>query len=98
MTIHVSIKDAKNRLSELGRMVAGGERIVVTNRGEPQFELVPPQPKKRGLDFEALRKWKEERGLPQIMVGPPSDDFDDELPEDFLITPTPPGFWNDAET
>jgi prevent-host-death family protein len=96
MTIHVSIKEAKNRLSELGRLVADGERVVVTNRGTPQFELVPAQ--KRGLDFEALRRWKEENGFPEVMIGPMSPDFDDPLPADFLIMPQPPEFWDRKRT
>jgi antitoxin (DNA-binding transcriptional repressor) of toxin-antitoxin stability system len=86
MTIHVSIKDAKNRLSELVRAVEEGERVVVTRRGEPVAEMGPPKPRRAGLDFEALRRWKLERGVASV-AGPMSPDFDDELPEDFLSTP-----------
>ncbi len=43
--------------------------------------------RKGGVDFEALRRWKRERGLPDLVVGPLPPDFDDPLPEDFLITP-----------
>jgi prevent-host-death family protein len=96
MTIHVSIKEAKNRLSELGRLVEDGERIIITNRGHPQFELVPAR--KQGLDFEALRKWKEEKGIPEEMVGPMASDFDDPLPADFLVTPQSPEFWDRKRT
>ena len=85
MTIHVSVKEAKNRLSELIRSMEGGERVIVTRRGEPVFEMVAPH--RGGIDFEALDRWKEERGLPQHVVGPLPKDFDDPLPEDFLITP-----------
>ena len=85
MTVHVPIKEAKNRLSELVRLMEGGERVIVTKHGEPAFEMV--KPKRGGVDFEALDRWKEERGLPQHVVGPLPDDFDDPLPEDFLITP-----------
>jgi prevent-host-death family protein len=85
MAIHVSIKEAKNRLSELGRLVADGERVVVTNRGTPQFELTPPR--RGGIDFDALDRWKEEKGLPQFLTGEMSADFDDPLPADFLSTP-----------
>ena len=82
---HVPIKEAKNRLSELVRCMESGERVVVTRRGEPVFEMVAPRP--RGVNFDALDHWKEERGLPQHIVGPLPHDFDDPLPEDFLITP-----------
>ena len=89
MTIHVSIKEAKNRLSELIRSFEQGERVVVTRNGEPVFEMTSPR--KGGVDFDALDRWKKARGIEQIVtyIAP---DFDDPLPEDFLITPiTYPG-------
>lgn len=86
MTIHVPLKEAKNRLSELGRMAARGERIIVTNRGEPQFEINQIASAKKGLDFKALEKWKSEHGYERV-VGPPVGEFDDPLPEDVLINP-----------
>jgi len=87
MTIQMPIKEAKDRLSELGRAVENGERVVVTRHGEPFFEMIPPR--RNGLDLEALRKWKAERGLPNNVVGELPEDFDAPLPEDFLITPLP---------
>lgn len=84
---HVSIKETKNRLPALVREVEGGEHVVITRNGKPVAELVRHQ-KKGGLDFEALRKWKRERGLPQVFADI-SPDFDDPLPEDFLISPLP---------
>ncbi|HEX8654435.1 MAG TPA: type II toxin-antitoxin system prevent-host-death family antitoxin [Allosphingosinicella sp.] len=85
MTIHVPIKEAKSRLSELVRAMERGERVIVTRRGEPVFEMVAPR--RGGLDFEAFERYKESRGLPHNLVGPLPPDFDDPLPEDFLITP-----------
>lgn len=85
MTIHVPLKEAKNRLSELVRLMEGGERVVVTRHGQPAFEMVAPR--RGGVDFDALDRWKEKRGLPQLIVGQLPKDFDDPLPEDFLITP-----------
>lgn len=82
----VSIKEAKDKLSQLAREVEAGERVVITRNGKPVMELGPP--KKRGLDFEALARWKAERGIDRVF-GPIPDDFDDPLPEDFLITPGP---------
>lgn len=86
MTIHVSIKDAKNRLSQLVRCVEKGEHVVLTRRGEVVAELKPPEARKGGFDFEGLERWKKERGIEKIVtyIAP---DFDDPLPEDFLITP-----------
>lgn len=85
MTIHVSIKEAKNRLSELVRSFERGERVVITRNGEPVFEMSPPRP--GGANFAALDRWKESKGLPHNIIGELPPDFDDPLPEDFLITP-----------
>jgi prevent-host-death family protein len=84
----VSIKDAKNRLTELARAAEKGETITVTRNGEPVFDIVPH--KKRGLDLAAGEKFLRERGVSQFFdyVAP---DFDDPLPEDFLIMPLPAG-------
>jgi antitoxin (DNA-binding transcriptional repressor) of toxin-antitoxin stability system len=86
VTIHVSIKEAKNRLSELVRLLEGGERVVVTRRGEPVFEMVAPR--RGGFDFEGFKRWKRENGIDKIVTYV-SPDFDEPLPEDFLITPGP---------
>ena len=95
MTTHVPIKEAKNRLSELAHRVRDGERVVITLRGQPHVEMVAAsvEPKRKGFNFEALAKWKAERGYDRI-AGPMPPDFDDPLPEDFLITPQPPEFWD----
>jgi antitoxin (DNA-binding transcriptional repressor) of toxin-antitoxin stability system len=95
MTIHVPIKEAKNRLSELARLMRDGERVIVTRHGEPEFEMILPR--KGGVDFEGLRKWKAERGLPDLVVGPMPKDFDDPLPEDFLITPQRSEFFDGSQ-
>jgi prevent-host-death family protein len=81
----VSIREAKNRLTELARRVERGERITVTRNGRPVMELVAAQPK-GGIDWEAGERWLKERGITRT-VGWISPDFDDPLPEDFLITP-----------
>jgi prevent-host-death family protein len=83
----VSIKDAKNRLTELARLAEKGETVVITRNGEPIIDLVPHK-KKGGLDFEALERFKKERGIDKIVTHV-SSDFDDPLPEDFLLRPLP---------
>ena len=88
MTIHVSIKEAKNRLSELVRRIEEGERVVLTRRGEPVAEISPPEAPKGGFDFEVLERWRSENGGKAIVTYI-SPDFDDPLPADFLITPGP---------
>jgi prevent-host-death family protein len=83
----VSIRDAKNRLTELAREVEGGETIVVTRNGRPVFDLVLHRPRK-GLRLEAI-EFKRKHGINAI-VPYIADDFDDPLPEDFLLRPLAP--------
>nr|WP_294513178.1 type II toxin-antitoxin system prevent-host-death family antitoxin [uncultured Rhodopila sp.] len=87
MTI-VSIRDAKNRLTELARQVEGGETIVVTRNGRPVFDLVPHRPR-RGLNLGAIDAFKKRHGVASIAPFI-ADDFDDPLPEDFLLSRLPP--------
>lgn len=86
---HVSIRDAKNQLSELARRVESGETIVVTRNGKPVFDLVPHKPR-TGLNWAALAEYKKQHGITKLFEYIP-DDFDDPLPEDFLLHPLPPG-------
>jgi prevent-host-death family protein len=86
----VSIKDAKNRFSELGRAAEAGETITVTRNGKPAFDIVPHK-KRGGTDWEAGEKYLRELGITRIASWV-SPDFDDPLPEDFLITPLPEDF------
>ncbi len=83
----VSIRDAKNRLTELAREVEDGETIVVTRNGRPVLDLVP-HAKRGGIDLEAGRAWLKARGIDKP-VPYIADDFDDPLPEDFLLRPLP---------
>ena len=85
--VTVSIRDAKNRLTELARQVEAGETIVVTRNGMPVFEMVQPKPRK-GLDFEGFAEFKRKHGIDRIVDHIP-EDFDDPLPEDFLVQPLP---------
>jgi prevent-host-death family protein len=87
MMTHISLKEAKDRFAELGRRAEGGETIVVTRHGKPAFEIVPIK-RKSGFDYEAGRRYLDSIGVkdpfPYI-----ADDFDDPLPEDFLLRPLP---------
>lgn len=83
----VSIKDARNRFTALARLVETGETVVVTRNGKPVLDLVPHRPK-GGLNMEALREYKRKHGIDRI-VEYIADDFDDPLPEDFLLRPLP---------
>ncbi|TCL74792.1 type II toxin-antitoxin system prevent-host-death family antitoxin [Rhizobium sp. BK251] len=82
----VSIRDAKNRLTELAREVENGETIVITRNGRPILDLVPHQ-KRGGIDLKAGEAYLKAHGIDRT-EGLIADDFDDQLPEDFLIRPS----------
>ncbi|HEX3652898.1 MAG TPA: type II toxin-antitoxin system prevent-host-death family antitoxin [Rhizomicrobium sp.] len=52
----VSIAEAKAHLSELVDRAEAGETVRITRRGKLVARLVPPEPKKKRLDVDALRK------------------------------------------
>lgn len=85
----VSIREAKNRLTELAREVERGETILVTRNGSPILELTPHRPRK-GLRLQGIDEFKRKHGL-ETIVAFIADDFDDQLPEDFLLHPLPSG-------
>ncbi|MEI9887474.1 MAG: type II toxin-antitoxin system prevent-host-death family antitoxin [Rhizomicrobium sp.] len=89
MTV-VSIKDGKNRFSELVRAAEGGETITITRNGEPVCEITPYK-KRGGTNWEAGEAFLKSIGVERLVewIAP---DFDDPLPEDFLITPLPEDF------
>jgi prevent-host-death family protein len=80
----VSIKEAKDRLTALARLVEQGETVVVTRNGRPIFDLVPHR--SDGLRLEAGDEFLRQRGIQEIFPFV-ADDFDDPLPEDFLLRP-----------
>jgi prevent-host-death family protein len=86
----VSIKEAKNRFSELGRKAEKGETITVTRNGKPAFDLVPHKTG-GGTNWDAGEAFLKKHGVDRIASWI-SPDFDDPLPEDFLITPLPADF------
>jgi prevent-host-death family protein len=83
----VSIKDAKNRLTALARLVEKGETVVVTRNGKPILDLVPHR-RKGGLNFAAAEEYKRKHGIKELFPYV-ADDFDEPLPEDFLLRPLP---------
>lgn len=83
----VSIKDAKNRFSELGRAAEEGETITITRNGKPAF-VIGPLKKMGGLNLAAGAAYKRKHGIDKFF-GEIPEDFDDPLPEDFLLKPLP---------
>lgn len=84
--MNISIKDAKNKLSEILRRVEAGESVTITRDGKPVVDLSLHKPKPKGINWEALREYKRQHGIGRV-VEYIAEDFDDPLPEDFLITP-----------
>jgi prevent-host-death family protein len=82
----VSIREAKNRLTELAREVERGETILVTRNGSPILEFTPHRPRK-GLRLGAIDEFKRKHRVEKIVTFI-ADDFDDPLPEDFLLRPS----------
>jgi antitoxin (DNA-binding transcriptional repressor) of toxin-antitoxin stability system len=83
----VSIRDAKNRLTELAREVERGETIVVTCNGWPVFDMSPHRAR-TGLRPEATDEFKRKHEIKTIAPFI-ADDFDEPLAEDFLLGPLP---------
>jgi prevent-host-death family protein len=52
----VGLKVLKNKLSEYVRLAAAGETVVVTDRGRPVAELVPPQRKPESVIERGIRE------------------------------------------
>jgi prevent-host-death family protein len=88
MGYEVSIKAAKDRLSELVRDAEAGQTSIITRNGKPVADIVPHRPKRGGLNRAALERWKAERGITHL-AGPYDGDFDAPFDEDFLIKPMP---------
>jgi prevent-host-death family protein len=89
----VNTTEASSRLEELVRKAENGEVTTITRDGQPVADLVPHKNEKRkgGIDWEAGAAYKRAHGIGEFF-GEPSPDFDDPLPEDFLITPLPEDF------
>jgi prevent-host-death family protein len=72
----VNIFEAKTTLSKLIARAEKGEDVVIARAGKPVVRLTRLEPEKTPIRFGLLKG--------KIHV---ADDFDEYLPEDFLITP-----------
>ncbi len=89
----VPVKEAKAKLTELLRAVEAGERITLTRHGKPVADLVPHsnEPKEKPMSvLERVAAWH--KANPSKRIGWVSPDFDEQLPEDFLLNPFPDDF------
>lgn len=87
----VSIKNGKDHFTELVRKAESGETITITRNGKPVAEIIPAQKKDYAIDWDAGEAFLKKHGTDRIASWI-SPDFDDPLPEDFLITPLPADF------
>ena len=69
---HVSLADAKARLSELVTQVEDGATIEITRRGKVVARLVPAATARPKIDIEALKRH-------QASLGGPRENTDDAL-------------------
>lgn len=79
---HYSVATTKDKLSSLIERARAGEEVVITNRGKPQAEIVPPRAQARPDVAAATRRLRERvRDLPKLQV--PADKLRDWLYEDY---------------
>lgn len=83
----VSIREVRDRFDEFAQDVEQGETVTVTRDGKPVFDIVPHR-KSPGIDWDAGEAYLRSKGIVRTK-GFISDDFDDPLPEDFLLRPLP---------
>jgi len=72
----VNIFEAKTNLSKLIAKAEKGEDVVIARAGKPVVRLTRLETAKKPIRFGGLKG--------KIWI---ADDFDEPLPEDFLITP-----------
>lgn len=87
----VSIKSGKDHFPELVRKAEEGETITITRNGTPVAQLIAAEKKSYAIDWDAGEAFLKRHGVKRIASWI-SPDFDDPLPEDFLITPLPADF------
>lgn len=83
----VPLEQALSDIADLARRVEAGETVVLTREGKPVADLVPHR-KPGGIDLEAGEAYLRAAGIVR-RPGFIAPDFDDPLPEDFLLRPLP---------
>ncbi|MCC6172151.1 MAG: type II toxin-antitoxin system prevent-host-death family antitoxin [Gammaproteobacteria bacterium] len=63
--MQVNILEAKNRLSELIRVVRRGQEVIIANRGEPVARLVPANDPAASTAPRDIVRWLEQHPLPR---------------------------------
>lgn len=95
----VTIEEARETLAELAEAIGAGESVVVTKDGVPVFDLVPhaaeavepaEEPKKGGINWQALEDYKKKHGIDQIVTWI-ADDFDAPMTDEEFLEIFEPG-------
>jgi len=53
--MEVSVAEAKNRLTQLIRVVEDGDEVVITRNGKPVAQLAPPPPERRQVRLGGMK-------------------------------------------
>jgi prevent-host-death family protein len=53
--MNISTAEARNRFTELIRIVEGGEQVVITRHGRPVAQLAPPPAERRKARFDGMK-------------------------------------------
>ncbi|MGD0801433.1 MAG: type II toxin-antitoxin system prevent-host-death family antitoxin [Terracidiphilus sp.] len=53
--MNISTAEARNRFTELIRIVEDGEQVVITRHGRPVAQLAPPPPERRKARLGGMR-------------------------------------------
>lgn len=71
--MELSVREARAQFATALAAAERGERVTITKNGKPVAELGPP-PKRGGLDWDALEKWRRERGFDKLVLPDISDE------------------------
>jgi prevent-host-death family protein len=55
ISMNISTAEARNRFTELIRIVEDGEQVVITRHGRPVAQLAPPPPERRKARLGGMR-------------------------------------------
>lgn len=70
-SMRISLARAKAKLSEITRLAAAGETVIITRRGKPLAQISRARQQPRPIDLGALRRLTDSMGTP----GEDSGDF-----------------------
>lgn len=67
--MEMTVREARSQFASALAAAERGERVTITKHGKAIAEIGPPTPvKKKGLDWEAMARYRKEHGLDQIKL------------------------------